>query len=91
MPKELSTLAETKVEGLSSLSESDQETQLWHLNQMQKQVQRSKGVYEYQTMGPAPWTHEQEILNLNKLLEIEEIYDGPGDEMTGFREVLLKY
>lgn len=86
VPKELSILAETSVEGLSSLIESDHETQLWHLNQMQKQVQKIEGVDEYMTMGSTPLTHKQETLKLNRLLEIEEIYDGPGDQMTVFRE-----
>ena len=86
VPKGLSILAEISVEGLSSLSESEHETQLWHLNQMQKQVQKSEDVDEYETMGPASSTYEQEILKLNRLLEIEEIYDGPGDQMTVFRE-----
>lgn len=86
VPKELSILAETSVEGLSNLSESDHETQLWHLNQMQKQIQKSEGVDEYETVGPAPSTYKQETLMLNRLLEIEEIYDGSVDQMTVFRD-----
>ena len=79
VPDELSSLSEITVEDIPGSNLSQNEAQLWTLNQMQKLVQKLEGMYEQIAVGA--YTGRPENVPAPPGQDIEEIYDEIDDQV----------